>query len=97
MGEGKLTVRFSSTGDHPLRNVMFVSMMIDGHDIHVDDVFARWIESSDGHFHRWKHASKSMSAHFIETEFDQVVERVHAQMDVTLVAVIRSMHRTNIN
>ena len=72
-------------------------MMIDGHDIHVDDVFARWIESRDGHFHCWKHTSKSMSTHFIETEFDQVVERVHAQMDVTPVAVIRSMYRTSID
>lgn len=34
----RLTMRFSGTGDDPLRTVIFVSMIVDRNNIHVDDI-----------------------------------------------------------
>lgn len=55
--DASLTVRFSCSSDHPLRIVIFVSMIVHGHDIHVDDVFAGRIETGERDFVGWKHTS----------------------------------------
>ena len=54
----RLTVRFSCPRDHPLRIVIFVAMTVNRYHVHVDDVLAAGIETSERHFVGWKHASR---------------------------------------
>jgi hypothetical protein len=58
LSNNQLTMGFSCTSDHPLRIMIFISMIINRYNIHINDVFTGWIKSSYGYFEGRKHPSK---------------------------------------
>lgn len=52
-------VRFSFAGDYPVRVVVFVAAVVDGYDIHQQDVLGVRVKTIERHFDGWEHSPEN--------------------------------------